>query len=170
MRRIISEKKQYATTEIDGNTMKKPRIYSKSMEKLVAFEVLVKGGIEKTKAAEVLGYKSKTAYALQERIEKDGKRLDVASQGMVRLAHRAIKNLLKGQPWGEIETINASAALAAALVVVDRHQPKHQENIPPPLSFTKIIDIEQARLVRTDCGSPDISKETTIEVDPHDPE
>ena len=122
----------------DGNTIKKPRLYRKSMEKLAAFEVLVQGGIEKTKAAEALGYKGKTAYVLQERIEKQGKKLDVVSQSMVRLAHRAVKNCLKGQPWGKIEVIKDSTALAAAQVIVDRHQPKKQENSPASISYISI--------------------------------
>ena len=113
-------------------TDKKPRVYPKIDEKHAAFAVLVKGGVDKVKAAEVLGYKPNKAYDLARRVEKKGHKLDVASESMVRLAHRAVKNCLKGQPWGKIEVIKDSTALAAAQVVVDRHQPKNQEISPPP--------------------------------------
>ena len=128
------------TAEADGNTMKKPRVYPKIDEKHAAFAALVKGGVDKVRAAEVSGYKPNKAYDLARRVEKKGHKLDVASQSMVRLAHRAVKNCLKGQPWGKIEVIKDSTALAAAQVVVDLHQPKKQENSPP--NFTGYISVD----------------------------
>ena len=123
---------------------KKPRVYPKIDEKHAAFAVLVKGGVDKVVAAEVLGYRPNKAYDLARRVEKKGHKLDVASESMVRLAHRAVKNCLKGQPWGKIEVIKDSTALAAAQVVVDRHQPKNQEISPPPHSFT-VVNLDECK-------------------------
>ena len=117
---------------------KTPRVYPKIDEKHAAFAALVKGGVDKRKAAEVLGYKPNKAYDLARRVEKKGHKLDVANEAMVRLAHRAVKTCLKGEPWGKIEVIKDSTALAAAQVVVDRHQPKKQETSPPGFCFTKV--------------------------------
>jgi len=125
-------------------TEKKTRVYPKIDEKHAAFAVLVKGGVDKVVAAEVLGYRPNKAYDLARRVEKKGHKLDVASESMVRLAHRAVKNCLKGQPWGKIEVIKDSTALAAAQVVVDRHQPKNQEISPPPHSFT-VVNLDECK-------------------------
>jgi hypothetical protein len=128
--------------KMNETTIKKPRVYPKIDEKHAAFAILVNNGVDKVVAAEALGYKGKTAYALQKRIEKKGERLDVANERLVRLSHRVIRNCLQGKPWGKIETIKDSTALAAAQVVVDRHQPKKQENSRPPFTFAK-VDISQ---------------------------
>ena len=117
---------------------KTPRVYPKIDEKHAAFAVLVKGGVDKVVAAEVLGYRPNKAYDLARRVEKKGHKLDVANERMVRLSHRVIRNCLQGKPWGKIETIKDSTALAAAQIIVDRHQPKNQEPIPGDISFTKI--------------------------------
>jgi hypothetical protein len=124
--------------KMDETTIKNPRVYPKIDEKHAAFAALVQGGVDKVKAAEVLGYKPNKAYDLARRVEKKGHKLDVASESMVRLAHRAVKNCLKGQPWGKIEAIKDSTALAAAQVIVDRHQPKKQENSPASISYISI--------------------------------
>jgi hypothetical protein len=128
---------------------KNPRVYPKIDEKHAAFAILVSNGVDKVVAAEALGYKGKTAYALQKRIEKKGG-LDVASEKMVRLSHRVIRNCMQGKPWGKIEVIRDSTALAAAQIIVDRHQPKNQEPIPGDISFTKI----NLDLCRPDYKSP----------------
>jgi len=123
---------------------KTPRVYPKIDEKHAAFAVLVKGGVDKVVAAEVLGYRPNKAYDLARRVEKKGHKLDVASEKMVRLSHRVIRNCMQGKPWGKIEVIRDSTALAAAQVVVDRHQAKKQENTAPIYSFTK-VDLEPLR-------------------------
>jgi hypothetical protein len=117
---------------------KTPRVYPKIDEKHAAFAVLVKGGVDKVVAAEVLGYRPNKAYDLARRVEKKGHKLDVANERMVRLSHRVIRNCLQGKPWGKIETIKDSTALAAAQIIVDRHQPKKQEPVPGDITFTKI--------------------------------
>ena len=132
---------------------KTPRVYRKIEEKHAAFAILVNNGVDKVIAAEALGYQGKTAYALQKRIEKKGVRLDVACEKLVRLSHRVIRNCLQGKPWGKIEVIKDSTALAAAQVVIDRHQPKHQEITSPAYSFTK-VDLDQ---FRTDYQPPAVS-------------
>src|SRR4030067_1572106 len=128
----------------DKNTMKKPRVYPKIDEKHAAFAALVRGGVDKVKAAEVLGYKPNKAYDLARRVEKKGHKLDVARESMVRLAHRAVKNCLRGQPWGQIDTIKDSTALAAAKVGGDRAQPKQRESSPLPFSYVH-IDLSRYR-------------------------
>ena len=131
-----------------GNEVEKvakiPRIYPKIDEKHAAFAILVNNGVDKVVAAEALGYKGKTAYALQKRIEKKGEKLDVACEKLVRLSHRVIRNCLQGKPWGKIETIKDSTALAAAQVVIDRHQPKNQESTPPPRTFT-VVNLDECK-------------------------
>jgi hypothetical protein len=123
---------------------KTPRVYRKIEEKHAAFAILVNNGVDKVIAAEALGYQGKTAYALQKRIEKKGVRLDVACEKLVRLSHRVIRNCLQGKPWGKIETIKDSTALAAAQVVIDRHQPKNQETSPPPRTFT-VVNLDECK-------------------------
>ena len=135
---ILGPNEAGATAITDRNIMETPREYRKSTEKLAAFRILVQNGIDKRIAAETLGYKGKTAYALQQKIGKKGKTLDVASERMVNLAHRAVTNCLRGKPWGKISTIKDSTALAAAQVVVDRHQPKNAEPNTATYSFTQI--------------------------------
>jgi len=123
---------------------KTPRVYPKIDEKHAAFAVLVKGGVDKVVAAEVLGYRPNKAYDLARRVEKKGHKLDVANERMVRLSHRVIRNCLQGKPWGKIEVIKDSTALAAAAIVVDRHQPKNQEISPPPHSFT-VVNLDECK-------------------------
>ena len=122
---------------------KTPRVYPKIDEKHAAFAILVSNGVDKVVAAETLGYKGKTAYALQKRIEKKVG-LDVTNERLVRLSHRVIRNCLQGKPWGKIEVIKDSTALAAAVIVVDRHQPKNQEISPPPHSFT-VVNLDECK-------------------------
>jgi len=123
---------------------KTPRVYPKIDEKHAAFAILVSNGVDKVVAAETLGYKGKTAYALQKRIEKKVG-LDVTNERLVRLSHRVIRNCLQGKPWGKIEVIKDSTALAAAVIVVDRHQPKNQEISPPPHSFT-VVNLDECKI------------------------
>jgi hypothetical protein len=127
----------------DEMTDKKPRVYPKIDEKHAAFAILVGNGVDKVVAAEALGYKGKTAYALQKRIEKKVG-LDVTNERLVRLSHRVIRNCLQGKPWGKIEVIKDSTALAAAVIVVDRHQPKNQEISPPPRSYT-VVNLDECK-------------------------
>jgi hypothetical protein len=145
---------------------KNPRVYPKIDEKHAAFAALVRGGVDKVKAAEVLGYKPNKAYDLARRVEKKGHKLDVANEAMVRMSHKVLKHCMKGQTWGDIEIIKDSTALAAAQVVIDRHQPKNQENTPPNFSYTK-VDIRKYQ-IDSDTrygGTPHNCKETAISTD-----
>ena len=96
-------------------------------------------------AAEALGYKWKSSYEIEKRLEKKGKRIEVTTQKMIRKSVRNLEKLVDAQLFGTLETVKDRTVLAAIQVVLDRSHPKHQENCPPNLSFTT-VDIDSFRM------------------------
>ena len=123
---------------------RKPLIYPRVDLRHAAYKTLVENGVDKTIAAEALGYKGKSCYEIEKRLEKKGKRIEVTSQKMIRKSVRNLEKLVDAQPFGTLESVKDSTVLAAIQVVLDRSHPKNQESSPPTYSFTK-IDLDQLR-------------------------
>ena len=117
---------------------RKPLIYPRVDLRHAAYKTLVENGVDKAIAAEALGYKGKSCYEIEKRLEKKGMRIEVTTQKMVRKSVRNLGKLVDAKPFGTLETVKDSTVLAAIQVVLDRSHPKHQENSPPTYSFVKI--------------------------------
>ena len=115
------------------------RTYPRVDERHAAYKILVENGIDKRQAALILGYKPKSAYEIEKRLEKKGKRIEVTTDRMVRKAVKGLKNCIDGKPWGDIKEIKDSTALAAINTVLDRSHPKQSDSDErPSLSFVTI--------------------------------
>jgi hypothetical protein len=123
---------------------RKPLIYPRVDLRHAAYKKLVENGVDKTIAAEALGYKGKSCYEIEKRLEKKGKRIELTTQKMVRKSVRNLEKLVDAQPFGTLESVKDSTVLAAIQTVLDRSHPKNQEITPPPYSFIK-IDLDQYR-------------------------
>jgi len=160
-------------TESSVDWRKMPRNRPDKDEKHLAYSILIANGVQKEKAATMLGYSAKTVRSIDRALVKKSLKLVLLSEQRIQKAHRVIDKCLAGKPFGGVEVIKDSTALRAAEVVLDRSDPKGVQASAPAYSFTQ-IKIEEARMFRApihiDGGSPDIPKETTNEVDPHDPE
>ena len=120
------------------------RTYPRVDKRHAAYKILVDGGIDKKEAALILGYKPKSAYEIEKRLEKKGVRIELTTQKMVRKSVRNLEKLVDAKPFGTIENVKDSTVLAAIQVVLDRFHPKHQENSNPTYSFTT-VNIEAIR-------------------------
>lgn len=58
------------------------------------------------------------------RVIEKGKKYDLADLPMQKKAMRTFSKCMDGKPWGQIKTVKASDAIAAAKEVSDRSQPK----------------------------------------------
>ena len=115
------------------------RTYPRVDERHAAYKILVENGIDKRQAALILGYKPRSAYEIEKRIEKKGKRIEVTTDRMVRKAVKGLKNCIDGKPWGEIKEIKDSTALAAINTVLDRSHPKRPDSDERPnVSFVTV--------------------------------
>jgi hypothetical protein len=83
---------------------------------------LQESGYTIPEAARILGIHSSYAYAVN-------KKLSLTGTKMVRLAAKTVKNCLSGTPWGAVDKIKDSTALAAAQMVYDRVQPAIRQNV-----------------------------------------
>ena len=117
------------------------RTYPRVDKRHAAYKILVDSGIDKKEAALILGYKAKSAYEIEKRLEKKGERIELTTQKMVRKSVRNLEKLVDAKPFGTIETVKDSTVLAAIQVVLDRSHPKHQEYSNPTYAFT-IVNIE----------------------------
>jgi hypothetical protein len=123
---------------------RKPLIYPRVDLRHAAYKTLVENGVDKTIAAEALGYKGKSCYEIEKRLEKKGKRIELTTQKMVRKSVRNLEKLVDAQPFGTLESVKDSTVLAAIQVVLDRSHPKNQESTLPTYSFVE-IDLDQFR-------------------------
>jgi hypothetical protein len=123
---------------------RKPLIYPRVDLRHAAYKTLVENGVDKTIAAEALGYKGKSCYEIEKRLEKKGKRIELTTQKMVRKSVRNLEKLVDAQPFGTLGSVKDSTVLAAIQTVLDRSHPKREEITPPTYSFTK-INLDQFR-------------------------
>ena len=117
---------------------RKPLFYPRVDLRHAAYKTLVENGVEKTTACQVLGYKSKSCYEIEKRLEKKGKRIELTSQKMVRKSVRNLEKLVDAKPFGTLESVKDSTVLAAILAVLDRSHPKKEEDRNPTYSFTSV--------------------------------
>ena len=155
------------------------RAYPRVDKRHAAYKILVDSGIDKKEAAEILGYKPKSAYEIEKRLEKKGKRIEVTTQKMVRKSVRNLEKLVDAQPFGTLQSIKDSTVLAAIQVILDRSHPKREEiSLPannytvvypdgykpdPPNSPYKSYNLD---LIRMDHNSPADPADSAVDVTP----
>lgn len=104
--------------------------------KYEAYQILRAAGMPQTRAAAALGMCRASGTKMERAVSK---RYDLTSKKYLKLASKAIQNILKGQPWGEIKQIKDSTALAAASEIYGRAQPPpKKENNTEQITFIKI--------------------------------
>lgn len=100
-----------------------------------AFVLLKENNITTKEAAQMLGYNHSYARQIAPKIAK----YSLTNKKMVKSAHVAVKNILEGKPWGSIDKVKDSSALAAAGMVYDRLEPvKRSDSETTNISFTQI--------------------------------
>jgi hypothetical protein len=114
---------------------KMPRNRPDKDEKHLAYSILIANGVQKEKAATMLGYSAKTVRSIDRALVKKGLKLELLSEQRIKKAHRVIDKCLAGKPFGGVETIKDSTALRAAEVILDRSDPKTGEAPPPVRTF-----------------------------------
>ena len=123
---------------VENKTGNPLRTYPRVDKRHAAYKILLDSGIDKKEAALILGYKPKSAYEIEKRLEKKGKRIEVTTDRMVRKAVKGLKNCIDGKPWGDIKEIKDSTALAAINTVLDRSHPKQPENSPHNFAYISV--------------------------------
>ena len=103
--------------------------------KLAATAILAQAGLSQGETAKALGI---TRQAVGLRLRKLPKGCDLTSGKNVKLASRAVKNLVAGQRFGDIEKVGAQTALEAAKMIYDRAQPIKGSDSGPAISYTEI--------------------------------
>jgi hypothetical protein len=106
-------------------------------QKYLAFNLLIEQGISITKAAELMGYSPTYGYNLAKKIRDRGQKLSIVSEQNTRTAHRVVKRLMAAKTWGDMREVKDSTVLRAAEVVLDRAEPKNQDQAPPSISMTQ---------------------------------
>ena len=101
----------------------------------IAIGALAAEGVSGNAIAKMLGITPAYANRIKGRIA--GK-YDLTSNKMVKSAHRAIKSLVAGEAFGDIEKVKDSTALAAAQMIYDRAQPVVKQTPDGPASVTYI--------------------------------
>ncbi len=111
-------------------------------EKQTAYLLLRKQGMPVQSAAKATGYNPNYAYQLEKKI----KSYDLTDEFWLSEATKALKNILKGKTFGEIEKIKDSTALGAAQMIYDSHQPvvKHSKNLNLNVDID-FVDLEKYR-------------------------
>ena len=130
------------TTVTSVDWRKRPRSRPHIDEKHLAYSILIANGVQKEKAATMLGYSEKTVRSLDRALAKKGLKLELLSEQRIKKAHRVIDKCLAGKPFGGVEVIKDSTALRAAEAILDRSDPKTQAVAPPSHSYVNInLDI-----------------------------
>ncbi len=131
---------QYETAVTIGENMAENA--SKMSEKHIAFFALRKEGHTVKEACKVLGYNTRTGYYLDKKV-RDG---DLTDDYWLSLAAKAMKNVLKGKPFGEVGEIKGSDVMAALKMIYDRKQPavKRSENMNLNATID-FVDLEKYR-------------------------
>ena len=130
--------------DIENETGEPIRTYPRVDKRHAAYKILVDSGIDKKEAVLILGYKPKSAYEIEKRLEKKGMRIEVTSQKMIRKSVRNLEKLVDAQPFGTLESVKDSTVLAAIQTILDRSHPKHQENSPPSYNFT-VVNLDECK-------------------------
>jgi hypothetical protein len=100
---------------------------SKLSEKQTGYILLRKQGMSVADAAKATGYRLGYAYQLEKKLIN----YDLTDEYWLSEATKALKNILKGKTFGEIDKIKDSTIMEAIKMVFDRYQPvvKHNKNL-----------------------------------------
>jgi hypothetical protein len=131
-------------TETSIDWRKMPRNRPDKDEKHLAYSILIANGVQKEKAATMLGYSAKTVRSIDRALVKKSLKLVLLSEQRIQKAHRVIDKCLAGKAFGGVEVIKDSTALRAAECILDRSDPKAAQVSEPVYSFVE-INIEEAR-------------------------
>ena len=131
-------------TETSIDWRKKPRNRPDKDEKHLAYSILIANGVQKEKAATMLGYSPRTVRSIDRALVKKSLKLELLSEQRIQRAHRVVDKILAGKTFGCIETVRASDSLRAAEAIIDRSSPKAEVPPAPTYQFTK-IDLNQFR-------------------------
>jgi hypothetical protein len=97
------------------------RTYPRVDKRHAAYKILVDSGIDKKEAAQILGYAPKSAYEIEKRLGKKGKRIEVTTRKMVRTSVRNLEKLVGAQPFGTLVPSN----IAFTKICLDSCKPGH---------------------------------------------
>jgi hypothetical protein len=150
-------------SEIIKDWRKLPRYRPDKDEKHLAYSVLIANGISREKAATMLGYSAKTARSIDRALKEKHLKLQLLSKQRIKKAHRVVDKLLSGKTFGDIESVKDSTALRAAEIVIDRHEPKGQEQASPAITSTT-YNLNLVRPDHPDC----IPLPPSVDNPPHD--
>ena len=100
---------------------------SKLSEKQMGYALLRKQGMSIADAAKATGYNTRYAYQLEKKLTS----YDLTTEFWLSSATKALKNIIKGKTFGEIDKIKDSTIMEAIKMVFDRYQPvvKHSKNL-----------------------------------------
>jgi len=102
------------------------------LPKAKAYAMLKLENIPHKEICETLGITSKYGYKLSSSVKKAGEivsKFSLSSDKMQSKAHKAIDKLMQGKPFGTIDKVKDSTALAAASMVYDRTDPVIKKNM-----------------------------------------
>ena len=92
----------------------------KLLPKHEGYLVLREQGFNQKEASQMVGFTPSNGCLLDRKLNP---KYDLTSDKFTRLASKAVKSLIQGKAFGEIEKVKDSTALAAASMVYDRVQP-----------------------------------------------
>lgn len=115
-----------------------PRKYKGTSEKEQAIRLLEAEGMETREIANALGIKEKTIYNIRYKLRKEGERNPLLASKRIKNAVKCVDSLMRGEPFGTIEKVKDSTALAASQVVLDRAYPKQDDKPTNSYTFTKV--------------------------------
>ena len=106
-------------------------------EKQFAIAALRAEGVKTPVIAQVLGLKEKTVYGIEYGARKSGNN-PLLLPKRIKSAVKFVDKLRAGEPFGTIEKVKDSTALAANAMILDRAYPRVSDNQGPSISFTQI--------------------------------
>ncbi len=93
-------------------------------------------------AAKATGYNTRYAYQLEKKLTS----YDLTTEFWLSSATKALKNILKGKTFGEIDKIKDSTIMEAIKMVFDRYQPVVKYSRNENLNATiDLVDLEKYR-------------------------
>ena len=104
----------------------------KLLPKAKAYQALKSEGLNNKEICEILGTTELYGYKLASQVNKSvaiSGKYSLSSDKMQKKAHKAIDKLMQGKPFGTIDKVKDSTALAAASMVYDRTDPVIRKNM-----------------------------------------
>ena len=121
----------------------------------IAIMALKEQGLNNNQIAKELGLSTAYPHQITKRCEN---KYSLSNHIMLKSAHKAVKSLLKGEPFGSITEVKDSTSLQAAKMVYDRIEPLKTINESNNLhTFIEVkIDMEQYRMGKTVEVTPEL--------------